>query len=96
MRGRRIKLGGAVAIVLVLVLVLGGAYALADEVISTAPVGLAYSKSSFTITGGQVATFSNAQGLAHSVVADSKGNLFIGEVNNGQRYYKYAFTGMEK
>ena len=27
---------------------------------------------------------------AHSVVADSKGNLFIGEVNNGQRYYKYT------
>jgi 6-phosphogluconolactonase (cycloisomerase 2 family) len=26
----------------------------------------------------------------HSVAADSKGNLFIGEVNNGQRYYKYA------
>ena len=33
---------------------------------------------------------------AHSVAADSKGNLFIGEVNNGQRYYKYAFTGMGK
>jgi hypothetical protein len=33
---------------------------------------------------------------AHSIVADSKGNLFIGEVNNGQRYYKYAFTGMGK
>ena len=25
---------------------------------------------------------------------DSKGNLFIGEVNNGQRYYRYAFKGM--
>jgi hypothetical protein len=33
---------------------------------------------------------------AHSIVADSNGNLFIGEVNNGQRYYKYAFTGMGK
>ena len=33
---------------------------------------------------------------AHSVAADSKGNLFIGEVNNGQRYYKYAFTGMRR
>jgi DNA-binding beta-propeller fold protein YncE len=33
---------------------------------------------------------------AHSVAADSKGNLFIGEVNNGQRYYKYAFTGMSR
>jgi DNA-binding beta-propeller fold protein YncE len=31
---------------------------------------------------------------AHSFAADSKGNLFIGEVNNGQRYYKYAFRGM--
>ena len=33
---------------------------------------------------------------AHSVAADSKGNLFIGEVNNGQRYYKYTFTGLGK
>jgi NHL repeat-containing protein len=31
---------------------------------------------------------------AHSFAADSKGNLYIGEVNNGQRYYKYAFKGM--
>ena len=31
---------------------------------------------------------------AHSFAADSKGNLFIGEVNNGQRYYKYAYKGM--
>ena len=31
----------------------------------------------------------------HSVAADSKGNLFLGEVNNGQRYYRYAFKGME-
>src|SRR3954468_8091661 len=31
---------------------------------------------------------------AHSFAADSRGNLFIGEVNNGQRYYKYAFKGM--
>jgi hypothetical protein len=31
---------------------------------------------------------------AHSLAADSKGNLFIGEVNNGQRYYRYAFKGM--
>jgi DNA-binding beta-propeller fold protein YncE len=30
----------------------------------------------------------------HSFAADSKGNLYIGEVNNGQRYYKYAFKGM--
>jgi DNA-binding beta-propeller fold protein YncE len=30
----------------------------------------------------------------HSVAADSKGNLFLGEVNNGQRYYRYAFKGM--
>ena len=30
----------------------------------------------------------------HSVAADSKGNLFLGEVNNGQRYYKYAFKGL--
>jgi hypothetical protein len=32
----------------------------------------------------------------HDVAADSKGNLFLGEVNNGQRYYKYAFKGMSK
>jgi DNA-binding beta-propeller fold protein YncE len=31
---------------------------------------------------------------AHSFAADSKGNLFIGEVNNGQRYYRYVFRGM--
>ena len=31
---------------------------------------------------------------AHSFASDSKGNLFIGEVNNGMRYYKYAFKGM--
>jgi hypothetical protein len=31
---------------------------------------------------------------AHSFATDSKGNLFIGEVNNGMRYYKYAFKGM--
>jgi 6-phosphogluconolactonase (cycloisomerase 2 family) len=30
---------------------------------------------------------------AHSAAADSSGNLF-GEVNTGQRYYKYAFKGM--
>ena len=30
----------------------------------------------------------------HSAAADSKGNLFLGEVNNGQRYYRYAFKGM--
>ena len=32
----------------------------------------------------------------HGIAADSKGNLFLGEVNNGQRYYKYAFKGMSK
>src|SRR5205807_978509 len=32
----------------------------------------------------------------HSVAIDSKGNLFLGEVNNGQRYYRYAFKGMVK
>jgi hypothetical protein len=31
---------------------------------------------------------------AHSFAADSKGNLIIGEVNDGQRYYRYAFKGM--
>ena len=31
---------------------------------------------------------------AHSLTVDSRGNLFIGEVNNGQRYYKYAYKGM--
>jgi len=29
----------------------------------------------------------------HGIAADSKGNLYLGEVNNGQRYYKYAFKG---
>ena len=31
---------------------------------------------------------------AHSAAMDSKGNIFIGEVNNGQRYYRYAYKGM--
>jgi hypothetical protein len=31
----------------------------------------------------------------HSAAIDSKGNLFLGEVNNGQRYCRYAFKGME-
>jgi hypothetical protein len=31
---------------------------------------------------------------AHSFAVDSKGNLFIGEVNDGQRYYRWAFKGM--
>jgi DNA-binding beta-propeller fold protein YncE len=31
---------------------------------------------------------------AHSAAVDSNGNLFIGEVNTGQRYYRYAFKGM--
>jgi DNA-binding beta-propeller fold protein YncE len=31
---------------------------------------------------------------AHSFAADSRGNLFIGEVNNGQRYYRYAYKGL--
>jgi DNA-binding beta-propeller fold protein YncE len=30
----------------------------------------------------------------HGIAADSKGNLFLGEVNNGQRYYRYAFKGL--
>jgi hypothetical protein len=30
----------------------------------------------------------------HSVAVDSKGNLFLGEVNNGQRYYRYAYRGI--
>lgn len=33
-------------------------------------------------------------GQVGGLAADSKGNLFIGEVNNGQRYYRYAFKGM--
>jgi DNA-binding beta-propeller fold protein YncE len=32
----------------------------------------------------------------HGIAADSKGNLFLGEVNNGQRYYRYAYKGMQK
>jgi hypothetical protein len=31
---------------------------------------------------------------AHSFAVDSKGNLFIGEVNDGQRYYRYVFKGL--
>ena len=31
---------------------------------------------------------------AHSFATDSRGNLYIGEVNNGMRYYKYTFKGM--
>jgi hypothetical protein len=31
----------------------------------------------------------------HDIAADSKGNLFLGEVNNGMRYYRYAFKGMQ-
>ncbi|HKC58190.1 MAG TPA: hypothetical protein VKC35_18790 [Vicinamibacterales bacterium] len=30
----------------------------------------------------------------HSFAVDSKGNLFIGEVNDGMRYYRYAYKGM--
>jgi DNA-binding beta-propeller fold protein YncE len=30
----------------------------------------------------------------HSAAIDSVGNLFIGEVNTGQRYYRYALKGM--
>ena len=30
----------------------------------------------------------------HGIAADSKGNLYLGEVNNGQRYYKYALKGL--
>ena len=34
----------------------------------------------------------------HSMAStpDSKGNLYIGEVNVGQRYYRWIFTGMAK
>ncbi len=31
---------------------------------------------------------------AHSFAMDSRGNVFIGEVNDGQRYYRYRFLGM--
>lgn len=31
---------------------------------------------------------------AHGIAIDSKGNFFIGEVNNGMRYYKYSFKGL--
>ena len=30
----------------------------------------------------------------HSMATDSKGNIYLGEVNQGQRYMKYAFKGM--
>ena len=32
---------------------------------------------------------------AHSFAVDSRGHLFIGEVNDGQRYYRYRFVGMQ-
>jgi DNA-binding beta-propeller fold protein YncE len=32
----------------------------------------------------------------HSAAIDSKGNLYLGEVNNGQRYYRYAFEGFTR
>ena len=28
------------------------------------------------------------------VSLDARGNLFLGEVNNGQRYYKYSYKGL--
>jgi plastocyanin len=74
-RAMRGRLKVAAGLGAVLALALGGAYALADDVISTAPVGLAYSQPTFTITGGQVAQFSNTQGLAHSVTADDTKTL---------------------
>jgi len=30
----------------------------------------------------------------HSAAVDSKGKLYLGEVNNGQRYYRWAYKGM--
>jgi DNA-binding beta-propeller fold protein YncE len=30
----------------------------------------------------------------HSAAVDSKGNLYLGEVNNGQRYYRYTLKGL--
>jgi len=30
----------------------------------------------------------------HSFASDSRGNIFIGEVNDGHRYYRWRFTGM--
>ncbi len=30
----------------------------------------------------------------HSAAVDSNGNLYLGEVNTGQRYYRWAFKGM--
>ena len=74
MRGRgAIRLAAGLGVVLALAL--GGAYALADDVIATAPMGLAYSQPTFTITGGQVAQFSNGQGISHSVSADDTRTL---------------------
>ena len=56
---------------------------------------------SLAVVSGQIATAQPAlpstfkSQIVHSLAgADSKGNIFIGEVNNGQRYYKYAFKGM--
>jgi DNA-binding beta-propeller fold protein YncE len=31
----------------------------------------------------------------HSAAVDSRGNLYIGEVNAGQRYYRWVFRGMQ-
>jgi plastocyanin len=73
MRGRR----AAIAVALGAgVLALGAAgYALADDAITTAPVGLAYAQPTFTITAGQVAQFSNTQSLPHNVTADDTKTL---------------------
>jgi plastocyanin len=73
MRKRRIRI--VCALGAVVALALGAAYALADDTISTAPAGFAYSQPTFTITGGQVARFSNTQGISHSVSADDTETL---------------------
>jgi plastocyanin len=73
MRGRRARIAVALGAG---VLTLGAAgYALADDVITTAPVGLAYAQPTFTITAGQVAQFTNTQSLPHNITADDTKTL---------------------
>ncbi len=84
MRGRPIRLG--IALAAVCGFGLAAAYALGDDIISSAPTcksvnECSYSASSFTITGGQVAKFHNAtissgySGTSHSVLANNRKTL---------------------
>lgn len=72
MRGRLKVAAGLGA---VLAVALGGAYALAGEAITAGPICCSYTQSSYTITGGEVATFNAGGGISHSVLADDSKTL---------------------